>query len=341
MFRNPYKATFNVVWSSDTTSNLTRADIVVFFQILGVLYMLAHSVYLRKLLVGLSLELDKNEISPSDFAIVVRNIPKSMGKEDLKEEIEKLVPDSKVQYVNLCYNIDKIVELDKKIKELSKHRGFYKLYLKKQIKAKGIKKEDLKANPQLIPPPEVKDGFFKKKTLNLKSIEDELNATFKSLEDFGKDLTPGKTGDLFVGVGIVVLSTQKSQQEVMKKSGVSFLKSFFARIFPCFFGGSGNQGASAFTFERAPEPSDVYWENLSITSFQRFLRVCATYFATFIIIGICFAIIWGINVGKTNLEKTSDKNSGSVRFLSFVCSFVIIITNTSLRTVVRALSLKE
>jgi uncharacterized protein YbaA (DUF1428 family) len=71
------------------------------------------------------------------------------------------------------------------------------------------------------------------------------------------------------------------------------------------------------------------------------MRVCATYFATFIIIGICFAIIWGINVGKTNLEKGDGKNSGAVRFLSFVCSFVIIATNISLRTIVRTLSIKE
>lgn len=126
----------------------------------------------------------------------------------------------------------------------------------------------------------------------------------------------------------------------MAKSGISYIKSFFAKIFPCCFS-NDTKGSSQFTIERAPEPSDVYWENLSLTSFQRFLRVAATYFATFIIIGICFAIIWGINVGKTNLEKNGGKNSGAVRFLSFVCSFVIIITNTSLRTVVRSLSLKE
>jgi hypothetical protein len=81
MFRNPYNATYQVLWSSNTKSNLTRADIVVFLQILGVVYMLAHSVYLRRLLVGLSLELDKKEISPSDFAVVVRNIPKTMSKD--------------------------------------------------------------------------------------------------------------------------------------------------------------------------------------------------------------------------------------------------------------------
>jgi hypothetical protein len=80
---------------------------------------------------------------------------------------------------------------------------------------------------------------------------------------------------------------------------------------------------------------------MKVTFIQRFFKVCMTYIATFVIIGICFAIIWGINVGKTTLEKSGDKNSGVVRFLSFVCSFVIIITNSSLRFVVRFLSEKE
>ncbi len=61
-----------------------------------------------------------------------------------------------------------------------------------------------------------------------------------------------------------------------------------------------------FTYERAPEPSDVYWENLSTGSTSRFFRVMCTYFATVIIIGICFGILWGINLAKIDLDKRSD-----------------------------------
>lgn len=95
------------------------------------------------------------------------------------------------------------------------------------------------------------------------------------------------------------------------------------------------------SFERAPEPSDVYWENLKITPFQRFLRICATYAATFVVIGICFGIIWGINLANLNLGTRTDIPSGEVKFLSFLCSFVIIATNVSLAQIVRTLSIKE
>lgn len=58
-------------------------------------------------------------------------------------------------------------------------------------------------------------------------------------------------------------------------------------------------------------------------------------------IGACFGIIYGINIGKNRLDKLDNVNKNVVRGLSFLCSFVIIIVNTSLRTIVRTLSIKE
>lgn len=95
------------------------------------------------------------------------------------------------------------------------------------------------------------------------------------------------------------------------------------------------------TYERAPEPSDVYWENLNVTSNQRISKVFCTYFATVLIVGVCFGIIYGINVAKVELNKSKSVPTWIVRALSFVCSFVIVIVNSSLRTVVRTLSIKE
>ena len=81
------------------------------------------------------------------------------------------------------------------------------------------------------------------------------------------------------------------------------------------------------TFERAPEPSDVYWENLNITTCQRFLRVACTYFGTVLVIGICFGIIYGINIAKIELKKVEGMPEWIQTVLSYVCSFVIIGVN--------------
>jgi hypothetical protein len=133
-------------------------------------------------------------------------------------------------------------------------------------------------------------------------------------------------------VAIVVVNAQVDQHYII----LSEKKSFFSEIFCCF-----SNNSSALTYERAPEPSDVYWENLNVTSMQRFLRVVLTYLGTVLIIGICFGIIYGINIAKIELKKIDSVPEWVISALSFLCSFVIIAVNQSLRTVVRTLSIKE
>jgi len=55
-------------------------------------------------------------------------------------------------------------------------------------------------------------------------------------------------------------------------------------------------------FERAPEPSDVYWDNLSVSFFRRVRYIFLTYIATIFLIGACFGIIYGINKAKDSLN---------------------------------------
>lgn len=98
---------------------------------------------------------------------------------------------------------------------------------------------------------------------------------------------------------------------------------------------------SKYVFERAPEPTDVYWENLNVSYWNRVGRVIMTYIATVLLIGICFAIIYGINVAKERAHDLEGVDSGLLRGLSILCSIIITIVNNALRTVVRQLSIKE
>lgn len=218
MFRNPYNATFNKLFSVDKNSNLFRADVIVYINILGVVYLLLHSIYLRKFLVQTSIILDRDEISPSDFAILVRGLPADCTKDKLKEQFEadfaNCLP--KVSYVNLCYDISKMVEFNQKLQELAKQKGAYKLYLKKEMKEKGLNKKMLLNSPTLIPNMVFKTGLLSKKELVLVEIEKDMRNTFKEMAEFSTQLVPGKQENLFLGVGIVVLQTQKSQVLILK-----------------------------------------------------------------------------------------------------------------------------
>jgi hypothetical protein len=71
------------------------------------------------------------------------------------------------------------------------------------------------------------------------------------------------------------------------------------------------------------------------------LRVFLTYFGTILIIGLCFGIIYGINIAKIELKKIDTVPEWVITALSYLCSFVIMAVNMSLLTAVRTLSIKE
>jgi hypothetical protein len=78
------------------------------------------------------------------------------------------------------------------------------------MRIRGINKVQLLSNPTCIAPPSYSTGLFSSKILNLREIEAGLKKTFDAMSDFSKQLLPGESkNDLFVGVGIVVLQTQK------------------------------------------------------------------------------------------------------------------------------------
>ncbi len=47
--------------------------------------------------------------------------------------------------------------------------------------------------------------------------------------------------------------------------------------------------------QRAPEPTDVKWENCGASTWSKFCRRIITIISTLIVLGICFGIILGIN----------------------------------------------
>jgi hypothetical protein len=183
VFRNPYNATFTKLWSTDKASNLFRADIIVYLNIIGVVYMLIHSIFLRRTLVRMSIELDKKTVTPSDFAVVVRNIPNTITEVELKAQIESNFKkmEVKVQYINYCHDITEVIQLDQRLKELGKEKSWYKLHLKKEKASRGIKNSDIKSNPYIIAPPSYKTGLFSSKVLNLKTIENEFKEIFNKM----------------------------------------------------------------------------------------------------------------------------------------------------------------
>ncbi len=83
---------------------------------------------------------------------------------------------------------------------------------------------------------------------------------------------------------------------------LSFIWFKFKRIFCCCCSsnksGKDTKWFDSFKIEKAPEPEDVIWENLSFTDAERFRRKLKTYFYSFILTIINLAVILGLNYAQ-------------------------------------------
>jgi len=66
-------------------------------------------------------------------------------------------------------------------------------------------------------------------------------------------------------------------------------------FFPCILPRSWK-----YVFERAPEPSDIYWENMGISTLQRICKSMGSFFLTAILMGGTVGFIFGIKVGQAS-----------------------------------------
>ena len=54
-------------------------------------------------------------------------------------------------------------------------------------------------------------------------------------------------------------------------------------------------------YERAPEPSDLFWENIGVDPTKRMIRVALVFLCTVALVVGCFFAIYGLNIAKRNL----------------------------------------
>ena len=95
----------------------------------------------------------------------------------------------KVSAVNFCYDIRKMIECNKVLRELTRKRGVYKLYMKKYMKEHKLTKEQVTQNPDLVPAPTIKTGVCKKEKMNLRMIEILMNRAQQDMVEFENSMS--------------------------------------------------------------------------------------------------------------------------------------------------------
>ena len=96
------------------------------------------------------------------------------------------------------------------------------------------------------------------------------------------------------------------------------------------------------SIETAPEPSTVYWENLSASFKAKTIRRLITFLIAALTISITFVILYFINSNTKNISKsTNSKDLVKDRAASVFSSLVVVVLNIALTQLIRLYSKQE
>ena len=114
-------------------------------------------------------------------------------------------------------------------------------------------------------------GLLGKTPLNLDEINDEIKNIQEQIDEIeatadvnAEGVSAEERKEKYSGKVFVVLKRDIHMQKVIDAEGDNLLMKFLKKVCTCCFDAS-----SLWEFRRAPEPTDINWENLGIGVFQR------------------------------------------------------------------------
>ena len=237
-------------------------------------------------------EIDFKEQSPSDYTLIISDIPKEQYKPGpLKNDYLDPEDNVDIKEINLSYKLteskklkSELIQIKKKIKN-NKSTGYYEEGIlcckhKKNISSLIIrKKQILKV---------------------LKKLEDDYSQ------------------NAFNGVAFITFNTENEALDYKKKFPKTFIGKLFINIGKsialCFCGCCLSKTTkkslrvkSKITVDLAPEPEDVIFENLEYHFISRLIRSLILYFFSILLAGVSFGIVTFLNYIQYKKEKDIQK----------------------------------
>ena len=276
--------------------------------------------------------IDKIGFKPTDDMVEIKMFEKFLTEKIFKErkrvkgKVE--ITDYGVNRIDLCYKTEEIIELQEKLDEIN--NKINKIDFDPTIKEENDKRklEGSKRNyyEYLFP---ICPFTSCPKIQPLEEIEkekEELEEKVSKLIQKSKE----NISDYFGGAAFITFNKTSQQEDYLKQlpnNFITYIIKGFKDIIYLFCSCCMNKNSTTYlkrniTFEAAPEPEDVIFENIEVKPVKRILRTALVYFISVILCGVSFAAIYGLNLLQKYVDE-HQKSQTSHIVLLYVISFVI------------------
>ncbi|CAK66150.1 unnamed protein product (macronuclear) [Paramecium tetraurelia] len=265
------------------------------------------TLFYRRHISKIAMELDDAAILASDFSIIVENIPRDAKEPEIQEYFSQPFQNETVEFRKLCiaYEIQPYLKLNKQKQ------------LKETVLTKVLELEaEGKQIPKSIPP-----------RVQLVQEIDKISKELDYMEDHRATIFD------FSGICIITYNYEKQADNVCKT-----FKSTRFQILLDQLGFEQNEFKkfrnNNLFVRKAPEPGDIIWGNLGITIKEQYKRTLITNAMTLFLLAIGFGLLVGLSYAQNIINKHISKGSAAeaaiITLLGFASSILISIINVVL-----------
>ena len=272
---------------------------------------------------------DKLGFKPTDDMIEIKIFENFLKEKLFKEKKRrKLIYDYGVNRIDFCYKSGEIIKLQQKLSEINEkiNKIDFDPIIKKENDKFGLKKEDRSYYDYILP--FCPFTYCPKKT-SIKTLIDEKKETEKEMKKLIKD-SKEHISDYFGGAAFVTFNKINQQEKYLSKLPNNFFDYVFDYLKDmkylfcscCVDKNSTSYLKRNLSFEPAPEPADIIYENIETKTLDRIIKTAIVYLISIILCGISFAAIYGLNLLQMKVDE-SQKNYTTHVVLLYVISFAI------------------
>ena len=253
--------------------------------------------FLRRRLNSKEEEIDLSITTPSDYTVHVKGLPKQVTEEEVKKFFEENGrsdgKQAKVIKVNFPYDISEYVDINKQAEDIKEKIKLIKDYTEEHNGEK----------------PQVKFCCcFKKDMEEVEELEKQLVEFNEKIKKFDEETQVGVGRDLLVKQAFVTFNTQADARAVEDRFGKDIIRRTWDIIFNAVFGCFKKKHQYFFkghpiTASIAPEPSDIFWENLGYPFKKRIKYVLNTYLMSFLALGASFGMVFGCSQWQDSINE--------------------------------------